>query len=59
MPLENEMKTPESFGGKCGVLNIGMLTIVALYVFMGFVGYLAYGDDVNDTITLNLEKEEM
>lgn len=59
MPLENEMKTPESFGGKCGVLNIGMITIIILYVFMGFLGYLTYGSAVADSITLNLPPEEI
>ncbi|GLV45553.1 uncharacterized protein CBL_02573 [Carabus blaptoides fortunei] len=59
MPLENEMKTPESFGGKCGVLNIAMFIIIVLYVFMGFLGYLAYGADVNDSITLSLKRHEV
>lgn len=59
MPLENEMKSPKSFRGPCGVLNIGMISIVFLYVGMGLLGYLAYGSDVSDTITLNLAKDDM
>lgn len=59
MPLENEMKTPESFGSKCGVLNIAIFIIVSLYVFMGLMGYLAYGEAVEDSITLNLKHDEV
>lgn len=57
MPLENEMKTPKSFGGKVGVLNISMVSIVILYVGMGFFGYLKYGDESKGSITLNLPDE--
>lgn len=59
MPLENEMKTPKAFGGVFGILNIGMGTIIALYIGMGFLGYLSYGSEVESSITLNLEKDEM
>ncbi|XP_065157549.1 proton-coupled amino acid transporter-like protein CG1139 isoform X2 [Atheta coriaria] len=54
MPLENEMKTPKKFGGGFGVLNIGMSSIVALYMGMGFLGYLTYGNKVKGSITLDL-----
>lgn len=59
MPLENEMKTPKSFGGKCGVLNFGMYIIIVLYMGMGLLGYLAYGDQAQGSITLNIPKEDM
>lgn len=59
MPLENEMKTPKAFGGRCGVLNCSMFIIVILYVGMGLLGYLAYGDEAEGSITLNIPKEEM
>lgn len=58
MPLENEMKTPKSFGGTFGVLNTAMALIIVLYVGMGFLGYLAYGEDSKGSITLNLPLEE-
>lgn len=38
--LENNMKTPKSFGARFGVLNIGMVVITLLYAFFGFLGYL-------------------
>lgn len=59
MPLENEMKTPKSFGGTCGVLNIGMISIIIMYVLMGLFGYLAYGSDIQGSISYSLNKEEM
>ena len=57
--LENNMKTPKSFGGTFGVLNIGMTVITVLYAAMGFLGYLKYGSESEGSITLNLPQEAM
>ncbi|XP_072040258.1 proton-coupled amino acid transporter 1-like [Amphiura filiformis] len=51
LPLENKMKNPEDFGL---VLYVGMFIVCSLYVCMGTVGYLCFGDALKDTITLNL-----
>lgn len=59
MPLENAMKTPRALLGFCGVLNKGMSGVTIIYILLGFLGYLRYGDLVDDSITLNLEKTEM
>lgn len=59
MPLENNMKTPTHFIGCPGVLNFGMFFVVSLYAFVGFFGYLKYGDDTKSSITLNLPEEKM
>ncbi|EDO63439.1 AGAP009894-PA, partial [Anopheles gambiae str. PEST] len=53
------MATPKSFGGSCGVLNVGMIVIVFLYAGMGFLGYLKYGAESAGSITLNLPQEEI
>ena len=45
--------------GYNGVLNTSMTLVVALYVAMGFYGYLRYGETVDATITLNLPPEDM
>lgn len=55
LPLENNMKTPQDFGGLTGVLNTGMVIVASLYTAVGFFGYLKYGDKVAATITLNLD----
>ncbi|XP_063837582.1 proton-coupled amino acid transporter-like protein CG1139 [Ostrinia nubilalis] len=57
LPLENEMKSPKDFVGKCGVLNQAMISIIVLYVGMGLFGYLQYGDNAKGSITLNLPSE--
>lgn len=57
--LENNMKTPKSFGSKFGVLNVGMVVITLLYAFFGFVGYWKYGADSDESITLNLPSTDM
>ncbi|XP_059046360.1 proton-coupled amino acid transporter-like protein pathetic isoform X1 [Achroia grisella] len=57
LPLENNMKTPEDFGGWTGVLNTGMVIVAALYTAIGFFGYLKYGEHVLGSITLNLPND--
>ncbi|KAI5642670.1 transmembrane amino acid transporter protein domain-containing protein [Phthorimaea operculella] len=57
LPLENNMKTPEAFGGCTGVLNTGMVIVASLYAAIGFFGYLKYGDHVAGSITLNLPND--
>lgn len=57
-PLENAMKHPDHFLGCPGVLNIAMFIVITLYAAMGFCGYLAYGDCVLPSITLNVPVDE-
>ncbi|KAK4880651.1 hypothetical protein RN001_008797 [Aquatica leii] len=57
--LENNMKTPKSFGGYFGVLNISMFMIVLLNVGLGFLGYWRYGEETQSSITLNLGNTDL
>ena len=59
MPLENNMRTPQHFVGICGVLSQGMSFVTLIYIFLGFLGYLKYGDETEGSITLNLPITEM
>lgn len=59
MPVENEMTKPQQFLGCPGVLNIAMTAVVALYTFVGFSGYLNFGEEVRGSLTLNLPQDEM
>lgn len=59
MPVENEMIKPQQFLGCPGVLNIAMTVVVTLYGFVGFSGYLKYGDEARGSLTLNLPQEEI
>lgn len=59
MPLENSMKTPQNFVGICGVLNKGMGGVTMVYILLGFLGYMKYGDAAMGSITLNLPIEEV
>lgn len=59
LPLENEMGTPQNLIGICGVLNKGMSGVTLVYILLGFLGYAAFGDKTEQSITLNLPTEEM
>lgn len=59
LPLKNEMKKPSNFNKPLGVLNVGMVIVGAMFVAMGFISYLKYGDAVAGSVTLNLETKEV
>ncbi|XP_063240806.1 proton-coupled amino acid transporter-like protein pathetic isoform X2 [Bacillus rossius redtenbacheri] len=59
MPLENSMRHPKHFVGAVGVLNRGMAGVTLMYMVLGFLGYLKYGDKVQGSITLNLPSDQI
>ncbi|XP_026762722.1 proton-coupled amino acid transporter-like protein pathetic [Galleria mellonella] len=59
MPLENAMETPQAMLGYCGVLNKGMSGVTFVYILLGFLGYLRFGENVQDSITLNLHDSDI
>lgn len=59
LPLKNEMRKPSNFNKSLGVLNVGMVIVGSMFVAMGFLSYLKYGDDVAGSVTLNLAQKEM
>jgi hypothetical protein len=56
--LENNMKTPKSFGKPFGVLNVGMTFIVLLYIAVGAIGYVFCVEKCSDSVTLDLPQDE-
>ncbi|KAJ8667951.1 hypothetical protein QAD02_009614 [Eretmocerus hayati] len=55
LPLKNEMKKPKNFDKPLGVLNVGMAIAGSMFIAMGFLSYLKYGDEVGGSVTLNLK----
>ena len=45
--------------GFAGVLNFSMVAIALLYIFMGFFGYLRYGNHIMSSVTLNLPESPL
>jgi len=59
LPIENQMRYPKDMLGYNGVLNTSMTLVVALYIAMGFYGYLRFGEAIDETITLNLPPSDI
>ena len=59
LPIENQMRSPKDMLGWNGVLSTSMSLVVALYVGMGFYGYLKFGEGIAGSISLNLPPGDM
>jgi len=54
LPLYSRMREPRLMSSPFGVINVSFFFILILYFVMGLLGYLKYGHQVRDSITLNL-----
>lgn len=55
LPLQSAMQVPRNFHKRLGVLNVGMTIVTMLFLSVGFLGFLKYGDAVSvGSLTLNI-----
>lgn len=59
LPLRNKMRNPENFTSTFGVLNMTMVVVTSIFIFTGFIGYMRWGEDVEGSVTLNLNSEDV
>ena len=53
------MKHPEDMLGCKGVLNTSLSLVTVFYVGFGFFGYLKFGEEIMDSISLNLPSTDL
>lgn len=51
LPVEKKSKKPKDF---VFVMYCSIIFVVILYVVVGLFGYIAYKDDIQGSVTLNL-----
>lgn len=54
LPTYTRMESPQEMGGSLGLINCSYLILLVLYCALGTLGYLVFGEQVRDSITLNL-----
>ncbi|KAH8250952.1 hypothetical protein KR026_000289, partial [Drosophila bipectinata] len=59
LAIEENMATPRSFVGPCGIMNAGMFIVLGLYILLGFFGYWKYGEEAKGSVTLNIPQSEI
>lgn len=57
MVIENRMQSPQNFIQWNGVLNTSCMVVLTIFSVIGFYGYLAVGNGIHDTVTLDLPDE--
>lgn len=55
LPIENKMKKPRHFNM---VMYAAMTVVTLIYVVIATLGYLAFGDNIRESITLNLPADK-
>ncbi|KAJ3635082.1 hypothetical protein MTP99_008015 [Tenebrio molitor] len=58
IPLRMEMKNPDSFTSRWGILNITMIIVISLFLLVGFFAYWQWGDEVQGSAFLNMPESE-
>jgi len=59
LPIYTRMKHSDRMSGWFGVINFSYVILLVLYFAMGFFGYLRFGREARDSITLNLPPEPL
>ncbi|XGW27530.1 hypothetical protein V3C99_007828 [Haemonchus contortus] len=59
LPLTNKMEHPSEMRGWTGVLTTGIVLVTAVYAGCGFYGYITYGENVKESITLNMDQSPL
>lgn len=57
LPVYTRMKNSNKMSGWFGVINFSYIILLILYFMMGLFGFLKFGRDAKDSITLNLPPE--
>ncbi|KAL0142593.1 transmembrane amino acid transporter protein-domain-containing protein [Mucor lusitanicus] len=56
VPIVEGMKEPQKFSR---VLNLGMIICTVIFIFIGTIGYVAYGENTQASVVANMPREPL
>lgn len=59
LPVYSRMQNPIRMSNCAGIINVAYTLLLMLYFLVGMSGFLRYGDQAGDSITLNLPPEPL
>jgi len=59
LAVESQMATPQHYLGWFGVLDWAIVIVLISYIFFGIMGYWRYGDQIADSVSLNIPTNEV
>ncbi|XP_016941806.4 glutamate transporter polyphemus [Drosophila suzukii] len=59
LAVESQMAKPQHYLGWFGVLDWAIVIVLISYIFFGIMGYWRYGDQIADSVSLNIPTNEV
>ncbi|XP_037720321.1 glutamate transporter polyphemus isoform X2 [Drosophila subpulchrella] len=59
LAVESQMAKPQHYLGWFGILDMAIVIVLLSYIFFGIMGYWRYGDQIADSVSLNIPTNEV
>ncbi|XP_017058853.1 glutamate transporter polyphemus-like isoform X2 [Drosophila ficusphila] len=59
LAIESQMEKPQHYIGWFGVLDKAIVLVLISYIFVAIMGYWRYGEEIQDSLSLNIPSDEV